>query len=513
MAVPAADLVEDHQAARRGLGENGGGLDHLHHEGRAAPGQVVAGADAAEQPVDHPQAQALRRHEAAGLGQHRQQRVLAQEGRLAGHVRAGDDRQPRPADARAVQAAVVGGEGVAGPAHGGLDHRMARGLGLEGGGPVDDRAAARRRRRPIRPGRRRHRGWRRPGRRPGSARRRRWRPRARPRRCRARWPAPARRPGRSCASSSASSTVVKRTWLARVWRWMKVALSGGGHQRLGRLGRGLDEIAEDGVVADLQRPRRSRRRAGPPGRRSPGGCRRAAPGPGRVRAARRRRRSRRRGPGPAGRARGRRPAGRGRPPGRPKARQVQGRQGRRRSRPAGSPGGRARRRTGGRPPRPVFRPSRSAPRSRGPPRPSASRDRPRAMSPAAPSARRAASGAGAGARRTTATASRRASMAAGSSSGRASRAASMRAPARRDAAVDGRQQRAVARPPEVARSISRLVRVAGSMIMTSASPARRGGERAGSRPAWVISRWAAIRPSAEISAPDSGPKPSRVSTP
>ena len=35
------------------------------------------------------------------------------------------------------------------------------------------------------------------------------------------------------ASSSASSTVVKRTWLARVWRWMKVALSGALEQRLG----------------------------------------------------------------------------------------------------------------------------------------------------------------------------------------------------------------------------------------------------------------------------------------
>jgi hypothetical protein len=35
------------------------------------------------------------------------------------------------------------------------------------------------------------------------------------------------------ASRSASSTVVKRTWLARVWRWMKVAFSGGWMQRLG----------------------------------------------------------------------------------------------------------------------------------------------------------------------------------------------------------------------------------------------------------------------------------------
>ena len=37
--------------------------------------------------------------------------------------------------------------------------------------------------------------------------------------------------------------------------------------------------------------------------------------------------------------------------------------------------------------------------------------------------------------------------------------------------------------------------------------------RAGMRPACVVSRWAATRPSAEISAPESWPKPSRVSTP
>ena len=56
-------------------------------------------------------------------------------------------------------------------------------------------------------------------------------------------------------------------------------------------------------------------------------------------------------------------------------------------------------------------------------------------------------------------------------------------------------------------------RQAGSIDITSASPARRGAVRAGSRPAWVVSRCAAIRPRAEISAPVSSPKPSSVSTP
>ncbi len=103
-------------------------------------------------------------------------------------------------------------------------------------------------------------------------------------------------------------------------------------------------------------------------------------------------------------------------------------------------------------------------------------------------------------------------MAAGSSKGRASRAASRREPA----AVTQRSMlpsSEPSRPPDSVFSISRLARVAGSMAMTSASPARFGGDRAGSLPAWVISRCAAIRPSAEISAPASPPKPSRVSTP
>ena len=55
------------------------------------------------------------------------------------------------------------------------------------------------------------------------------------------------------ASSSPSSVVVKRTWPASVWRWMKVALSGARQQLLAVLRGDLDEIAEHVVVPDLQR--------------------------------------------------------------------------------------------------------------------------------------------------------------------------------------------------------------------------------------------------------------------
>ena len=55
------------------------------------------------------------------------------------------------------------------------------------------------------------------------------------------------------ASSSPSSVVVKRTWPASVWRWMKVAFSGARHQLVAVLRGHLDEIAEHVVVPDLER--------------------------------------------------------------------------------------------------------------------------------------------------------------------------------------------------------------------------------------------------------------------
>ena len=89
----AADLVEDDQRARPRLVQDRRGLDHLDHEGRAAAGQIVGGADPAEQPVDDADAGARGRHEAAHLRQDRDQRVLPQKRALAGHVGAGDEPQ------------------------------------------------------------------------------------------------------------------------------------------------------------------------------------------------------------------------------------------------------------------------------------------------------------------------------------------------------------------------------------------------------------------------------------
>ncbi len=79
--------------ALAGLVQDRRGLHHLDHEGRAAAREIVGGADAAEQAIDHADPRRLGRHEGADLRQHRDERVLAQEGRFTGHVRAGHQPQ------------------------------------------------------------------------------------------------------------------------------------------------------------------------------------------------------------------------------------------------------------------------------------------------------------------------------------------------------------------------------------------------------------------------------------
>ena len=111
----------------RRLREDGGGLDHLDHEGRTAAREIVRGADAAEQAVDDADLGAGGGDEAAGLREHGDQRGLAQEGRLAAHVRAGD--QPQPV-VRAERE-IVGDEALAAVAKRGFDDRMAPGFDLE----------------------------------------------------------------------------------------------------------------------------------------------------------------------------------------------------------------------------------------------------------------------------------------------------------------------------------------------------------------------------------------------
>ena len=78
-----------------GLVEDAARLHHLDHEGGAPARQVVGGTDAREQPVDDADVRRARRHERAHLRQHGDECVLAQEGRLAGHVRAGDEPDAR----------------------------------------------------------------------------------------------------------------------------------------------------------------------------------------------------------------------------------------------------------------------------------------------------------------------------------------------------------------------------------------------------------------------------------
>ena len=104
--------------------EDRGGLDHLDHEGRAAAREIVGRADAAaEQPVDHAEMHGLRRDRRAGLREHGDERVLAQEGRLARHVGAGHDQDTRAAAIIVAEPAIVADESraVAAP----LDHWVA----------------------------------------------------------------------------------------------------------------------------------------------------------------------------------------------------------------------------------------------------------------------------------------------------------------------------------------------------------------------------------------------------
>ena len=89
----AADLVENDQRALAGLIENDGRFDHLDHERGTAARQVVGRADPREQPVHNADPRTRGGHETADLRHQRDQRVLAQEGRFAGHVGAGD--QPK----------------------------------------------------------------------------------------------------------------------------------------------------------------------------------------------------------------------------------------------------------------------------------------------------------------------------------------------------------------------------------------------------------------------------------
>ena len=84
------DLVEQDEAPRRRVPQDGRRLGHLHQERALAAREVVLGADPREDPVHHADPRAPGRHEAPDLGQEHDERHLPHVGRLPRHVRAGD---------------------------------------------------------------------------------------------------------------------------------------------------------------------------------------------------------------------------------------------------------------------------------------------------------------------------------------------------------------------------------------------------------------------------------------
>ncbi len=131
-ARAAADFVEDDEAAVGRVVEDVRGLVHLDHEGALAAAEIVAGADARENAVEQSDHRALGRHEAAAMGQQRDDRDLPDVGALARHVGTGEDDEPLGVD---VEPYVVGHEFLAGVEL--LEHGMPRFLEQERAVAVD----------------------------------------------------------------------------------------------------------------------------------------------------------------------------------------------------------------------------------------------------------------------------------------------------------------------------------------------------------------------------------------
>ncbi len=90
-ARAAANLIENNQAARRGVVQDVGRLAHLDHEGGLPAREVVARADAGEDAVHQINARVGGGNKRTGVRQQNQQRNLPDVGALAGHVRPGDE--------------------------------------------------------------------------------------------------------------------------------------------------------------------------------------------------------------------------------------------------------------------------------------------------------------------------------------------------------------------------------------------------------------------------------------
>ena len=123
----AAYLVEQHQRARREVVHNHRSLQHFHHEGGFAAGDVVGGAHAGENLVEIPEPGGCGRYEGARLGHQHNQRSLAQQGRFTRHVGAGENHY---LGAGGVHVDVVRHVFLA-RGHQGFDDRMAARLDVE----------------------------------------------------------------------------------------------------------------------------------------------------------------------------------------------------------------------------------------------------------------------------------------------------------------------------------------------------------------------------------------------
>ncbi len=134
-AGAAPDLVEDDEAARGGVVDDERGLVHFDHEGALAARQIVAGADTGEDAVHQPDLRARRREEAADLRHQRQQGDLADIGRFARHIGAGDEQQAR---GFRLHRDIVGHEALAARLL--VEHRMAAVLDVKRAAVVKQRA-------------------------------------------------------------------------------------------------------------------------------------------------------------------------------------------------------------------------------------------------------------------------------------------------------------------------------------------------------------------------------------
>ena len=118
----AADFIEKNKAGGCGVVENGRDFAHFHEERGAATREIIACADAREDAVGDGQLRLTRGDERADLGHQHNERRLAKIGRLAAHVRTGDEKKLLTTG---LKAKVVGNKALAFLPEKFLNHGMA----------------------------------------------------------------------------------------------------------------------------------------------------------------------------------------------------------------------------------------------------------------------------------------------------------------------------------------------------------------------------------------------------